>query len=39
MRQLVVLGLASAEEAFLAHVEIEAFQATVSEKKKTLFYY
>lgn len=30
MGQLVVLGLASAEETLLAHVEIKAFQATVS---------
>lgn len=29
----MVLGLASAEEAFLAHVEVETLQTAVSEKK------
>ena len=29
----MVLGFASAEEAVLAHVEVEAFEASVSEKK------
>lgn len=30
MRQLMVFGLAAAEETLLAHVEVEALQATVS---------
>lgn len=29
MRELVVLSFAAIEEALLAHVEVEAFQATV----------
>lgn len=33
MSQFVVLSFAAVEEAFLAHVEVEAFQATVSRKE------
>lgn len=33
MGELVVLGFAATKEAFLAHVEVEAFQTAVSERE------
>lgn len=36
MCQLVVLGFAAVEEALLAHVKVEAFQAAVSVEDKII---